>query len=68
MQGLGRNLAYSLAAQTMVGAGRMVLETGGMVLYYINSWKEGGGVIYSFSNISSLTISPELLQVYTLAS
>lgn len=27
-QGLGRNLAYSLAAQTMVGAGRMVLETG----------------------------------------
>merc|ERR1719500_1596956 len=27
-QGLGRELAYSLAAQTMVGAGRMVLETG----------------------------------------
>jgi len=27
-QGLGRGLAYSLAAQTMVGAGRMVLETG----------------------------------------
>merc|ERR1719234_1455956 len=27
-QGLGRDLAYSLAAQTMVGAGRMVLETG----------------------------------------
>jgi len=27
-QGLGRELSYSLAAQTMVGAGRMVLETG----------------------------------------
>ena len=35
MQGLGRNLAYSLAAQTMVGAGRMVLETGEVVLYFM---------------------------------
>ena len=27
-QGLSRDLAYRLAAQTMVGAGKMVLETG----------------------------------------
>ena len=27
-QGLPRNLAYRLAAQTMVGAGKMVLHTG----------------------------------------
>ena len=67
MQGLGRNLAYSLAAQTMVGAGRMVLETGGMVLYYMNSWKEGGGVIYPISSII-LFLSPELLQAYIPAS
>ena len=33
-QGLGRDLAYSLAAQTMVGAGRMVLETGDTFLDY----------------------------------
>ena len=35
MQGLGRNLAYSLAAQTMVGAGRMVLETGEIVFFFM---------------------------------
>ena len=69
MQGLGRNLAYSLAAQTMVGAGRMVLETGEIVFSLcMNSWKEVGGVIYPFSNLLSLTISPELLQGYTPAS
>ena len=34
----------------------------------MNSWKEVGGVIYPFSNLPSLTISPELLQGYTPAS
>ena len=67
MQGLGRNLAYSLAAQTMVGAGRMVLETGETVLYYMNCWKEGEGVIYPISSII-LFLSPELLQAYIPAS
>ena len=43
MQGLGRNLAYSLAAQTMVGAGRMVLETGEIVFFFMYEYLEGGG-------------------------
>lgn len=42
-QGLPRDLAYKLAAKTMVGAGSMVLKTG---IHFYNDY-----IIYSISTL-----------------